>query len=203
MTPKQESLYWREWGFVTAYCRVNRQPFPDRHMLHEKALGRDKSHKEFSNEDFDQVLGVFRAISRPASVDSQLRQMDQPKIRLLHKIDHELIPCLKLYISHPVEYVLNICLDKFWVQDWRSLSEVRHHPDRPSQLEQLIMTLSRALNGKRGFRAKAGHSIHEMRTAAGLSCTCKLCYKVDVLKEFGAAALAIAKQPSTDPDWTV
>lgn len=47
--------------------------------------------------------------------------------------------------------------------------------ERPSRLEQIVMTLSRELNGKRGWRAKAGDSIHEMLTAAGLPCACKEC----------------------------
>jgi hypothetical protein len=46
---------------------------------------------------------------------------------------------------------------------------------RPSQLDQVVMTLSRALNGKNGFRAKAGHSIHEMLIRAGLECACREC----------------------------
>jgi hypothetical protein len=38
-----------------------------------------------------------------------------------------------------------------------------------------LMTLNGRLNGKTGFRAKAGHSVHDMLIAAGLPCACKEC----------------------------
>lgn len=44
-----------------------------------------------------------------------------------------------------------------------------------SQLEQLMMTLARCINGKTGLRAKAGHSMHDMYVAASIPCHCKLC----------------------------
>lgn len=81
MTKKQTSLYWREWAKVTkAY------PDADRHDLHHQALGHDKSSKAFTNADLDKALGVFRAISEPANLEAQLRQMDQPCRRLKWKI---------------------------------------------------------------------------------------------------------------------
>jgi hypothetical protein len=86
MTLKQNSLYWREWGALVRHCKAASLPAPDRHDLHMAALGEDKSHLAFSNEDFDQVLGVFRAHSRPADIGSQLRQIEQPRIRLKYAI---------------------------------------------------------------------------------------------------------------------
>ena len=71
MTPKQNSLYWREWGAVVRHCKAANLPVPDRHDLHLAALGADMSHLAFSNEDFDRVLAQFRAQSRPADLGAQ------------------------------------------------------------------------------------------------------------------------------------
>ena len=52
MTTLQNSLYFREWGRVRAACKQQGFPVPDRHFLHVKALGQDKSHLDFTNADF-------------------------------------------------------------------------------------------------------------------------------------------------------
>ena len=47
--------------------------------------------------------------------------------------------------------------------------------EKPSQMEQLLWTVNARLNGKNGYRAKAGYSMHDMYLAAGLPCACKRC----------------------------
>ena len=88
MTALQNSLYFREWSRVQAACKQQGFPVPDRHSLHVKALGQDKSHLDFKNADFDLVLAEFRALSQPANLAAQLRQQDMPRIRLLYSIRH-------------------------------------------------------------------------------------------------------------------
>lgn len=44
-----------------------------------------------------------------------------------------------------------------------------------SPLMQVLRTLSRELNGRRGWRARAGDSLHAMRLKAGLECHCRDC----------------------------
>jgi len=44
-----------------------------------------------------------------------------------------------------------------------------------SDLERVMKTLNARVNGKTGFRASAGDSVHDMLVAAGLKCFCKLC----------------------------
>jgi len=88
MTPAQNKLYFREWGRVRSVCKQQGFPIPDRHDLHVKALGLDRSHLDFTNEDLDQVLAEFRAISQPDNLAAQLRQQDQPRRRLLYSIMH-------------------------------------------------------------------------------------------------------------------
>jgi hypothetical protein len=100
MTSKQQWLYWREWRAVQEACKKQGIRLPDRHELHIKALGKDKSHKSLTNEQFDKVLAEFRALSRPASLESQLRQLRQEQTRLLWKIHNEQIPCLATCIYY-------------------------------------------------------------------------------------------------------
>jgi hypothetical protein len=136
MTAAQNKLYWREWQAV-------RQAAPGsstdmhRHALHIQALGRDMSMRDFTNADFDAVLGAFRAISRPADLDAQLRQIDQPRTRALHSIKR-----------HPRLYAEDVCLDKFGTRDIEFLTA--------EQLQQLAMTLE---NRRRSKARKSTKSI--------------------------------------------
>lgn len=54
----------------------------------------------------------------------------------------------------------------------RRTGQMRTHR---SQLDQIVMTLSARLNGKHGYRAQAGDTLHDMNVAAGLQCNCKEC----------------------------
>lgn len=126
MTPKQDALYWREWSKVR-----KAQPDADRHALHVRALGDDKSHKDFSNKEFDQVLAEFRAITAPADVAAQLRQLAQSKTRLIWSIRQKA----------PEAYWTTIAIDRFGTDDLADLSE--------SQLTQLRNTLAARQNSLR------------------------------------------------------
>lgn len=196
MTKKQDRLYWREWAAVLRACPDRRGSADEwRHELHAKALGAQKSHKLFTNADFDQVLAEFRAWSQPANLKGQVRQIQQPRARALRKVA-ELVACLELYHPNAEGFVNEIVRDKFVhgsVQTLPTVADLSHEPrvvtdragklqERPSQLQQLIMTLGRAVNGKNGYRARAGDSVHDMLLKAGLKCGCKQC--------FTAAALA-------------
>jgi len=85
MSPAQTALYFREWGKVRAHYIAKgidpKQAENKRHELHKKALGTDKSSKSFTNADLDRVLAAFYAITRPADLTAQLRQIDQPELR--------------------------------------------------------------------------------------------------------------------------
>jgi uncharacterized protein YjiS (DUF1127 family) len=169
-------LYFREWGFVRKACKAAAVPVPDRHELHRRALGRDRSSKDFSNEEFDKVLAEFRAISQPASVNAQLRQQRQPRTRLEFSLD-ELLACIGLYVADAEAYAAGICLDKYGTPDFRDLSDVavphkRNPKESSSPLDQFRWTLARSLNGKTGLRNKAGDSLHDMKMKAGLPCHC-------------------------------
>jgi len=124
MTALQNRLYFREWGRVRSTCKQQGFPIPDRHGLHVKALGLDKSHLDFTNEDLDQVLAGFRAISQPENLAAQLRQLDQPRRRLLYSICQ----------MAPEPYWRAIAQDKFGTSDESRIDLV--------QLRQLLITLT-------------------------------------------------------------
>ena len=124
MTALQNRLYFREWGRVRAACKQQGFPIPDRHGLHVKALGLDKSHLDFTNDDLDQVLAEFRALSQPDNLDAQLLQQDMPRRRLLYSIRR----------LAPEPYWRSIAQDKFGTADETRLDLV--------QLRQLLITLA-------------------------------------------------------------
>lgn len=194
MNPKQQSLYFREWGYVRGYCKAKRLPEPDRHDLHVQALGMDKSSKDFTNEDLDKVLAVFRAVHQPANLNAQLRQLRQPRKRAEFPFP-ELLKLLGLYIGDPEAYVAEICHDKFRAgvrpADWRALSDV--------QLQHLRYTLNRCLNGKCGLRNQAGDSIHDMRTKARLECGCRICHPRAVISFVNGNQLVSAMAKDNEP----
>lgn len=181
MTKGQNSLYWREWA---AARKVD--PSLDRHELHIRALGRDKSHVKFSNLDLDKVLAEFRAISNPGSLDAQLRQLNQQKTRLVWKIQMEQLKLLAVCLHSPLRsdppnvndqlhaerYILQIIRDQFIAPTF-NLREALEFL-KADQLENLRSTLAARIND---LRKECGITIHEMTTLAGLRCDCAQCAK--------------------------
>jgi hypothetical protein len=109
---------------VRAACKQHGFPIPDRHCLHVKALGLDKSHLDFTNEDLDQVLAEFRAISQPDNLAAQLRQQGQPRLRMLYGIRR----------LAPEPYWRAIAQDKFGTADETRLDL--------EELRSLLITLA-------------------------------------------------------------
>jgi hypothetical protein len=81
LTRNQNALYWREWSAVR-----KASPASDRHELHVQALGEEKSHVDFTNDDFDKVLAAFRAVSQPGNLNAQLHALNGQSKRLLFGI---------------------------------------------------------------------------------------------------------------------
>lgn len=81
LTRNQNALYWREWSAVR-----KASPASDRHELHLQALGEEKSHVDFNNDDFDKVLAAFRAVSQPGNLNAQLHALNGQRKRLLFGI---------------------------------------------------------------------------------------------------------------------
>ncbi len=85
MTPAQTKLYFFEWGRARKHYLANgidpKQADAKRHACHAKALGRDKSSKDFTNAELDKVIAAFRAVSDGGNLNAQLQQLDQPDNR--------------------------------------------------------------------------------------------------------------------------
>lgn len=176
MTEKQEKLYWREWTNVRAAW-----PEADRHELHLRALGTDKSHKAFSNLDLDKVLAQFRAVSRPEDLEAQLRQLNQAKRRLLWKITVEQVALLTVLMDGENElerraaaehYEISLMRDRFHTEEIHDLSDDPACEDGKSQLEMLRDAIDARINT---LRANRGFTIHQLRKLAGLQCDCRVC----------------------------
>ena len=85
MSPAQTNLYFFEWGRVRKHFLAkgidSKQADNKRHALHNRALGRDKSSKVFSNAELDKVIAAFRAVSDGGNLDAQMRVQDSPDVR--------------------------------------------------------------------------------------------------------------------------
>lgn len=206
MTQKQDSLYWREWAAARRAW-----PDADRHELHVQALGVDKSHKLFTNADFDKVLGAFRAVSNRSSLNAQVKQIQQPKTRLLRRIQDQ-IKVLGLFRERPAAYAKALLQDKFntdWLEEL-SMEEIEREsvasqnarelrPDREaviiddSELEMMRNTLARCISRFRRADPRE-FTEHEMYRAAGLPCVRKTCAQCR-----GSQPSTLNSQPTAEP----
>jgi hypothetical protein len=162
MTQKQKWLYINEWNDAKKAGALKES---DRHALHIKALGEDKSSKDFSNDDLDKVLAEFRAISKPDSLNDQIRQQEQNRTRLDHRIADQ-IKCLALFVEDPDKYLRLIFRDRFHVEQVDDLTD--------TDLGLLRNTISARLSMMRRT-AVTTITEHEMCERAGVQCFRKPC----------------------------
>jgi len=94
----KDGLYWRAWTAAKAVLMAGRETWTkaeeeaERHALHVKALGEDKSHVDFTNDDFDDFLGACKAITEPDNLQAQLDFLEGRKKRLLFGIARAAAP---------------------------------------------------------------------------------------------------------------
>lgn len=120
MTPAQNQLYFREWAkaksvYVTYAGYSPKEAEALRHELHRDALGSDKSHLDFTNDDFDAVLDAFASVAvlESGPSDGQSRAESMPRRRAIFAVEK---------YGLPDPYVMAISVDQFGTPDWRSLS---------------------------------------------------------------------------------
>lgn len=152
MTPKQESLYWREWSAARAALRSLGHNLPDnelRHWLTTQALGEDKPHRAFTNVDFDRWLGVARGYSAMADLGEQLRLQEQPLKRCLFAAN-ALLNILKIEFPGREAYVRAI------------YKRVQARREQPIDLEQIpdadIPLILAALTHTAEHKHQVGHN---------------------------------------------
>jgi hypothetical protein len=156
-TARQTGWYWREWAAVVRVCQAAGHPPPDRHGLHVRALGRDKSMLDLTNDELDLVIAEFRAISHPDDLDLQMIPEQQRRIRKLHKMQEllrQLAEALRPGCSQAVQmigawgYLRAILRDKYHASAPDDLTD--------AQLRLLLIDLTRAaesLRRRRGVSA--------------------------------------------------
>lgn len=181
MTKPQRARFFGDWWpRIAALRKVHVNNRDARHDLFEEAgLGRISAGDIDHLRGFDVLKARCLAILQDTNVNAQLRQQAQPTRRKLTRLEFTL-RCLALYVTDVEAYVAHICLDKFGTPDRHDLSDRRPPPRengeiRPSQVEQLVMTLSGRLNGRKGLRNQAGDTLHDMKLKAGLPCDCTAC----------------------------
>ena len=114
MTAKQNSFYWRLWGNA---CQANHWSSQDgalRHDAHARALGYDKSHTAFTNEEFDRIIRFFQLLQDPDNLNAVLFFQNpgrEEKKRLIWSIQH--------LADEP--YIKAIAADRFGTIYWQDL----------------------------------------------------------------------------------
>jgi hypothetical protein len=119
INPKQNALYFREWAKAKAvyvkFCGyTSKEAEAMRHDLHLDALGSDKSHLDFTNDDLDAVLDAFEAVSvlESGPHGHRSRAAEMPRRRAIYAVEK---------YGLPDPYVMAISVDQFGTPDWRDL----------------------------------------------------------------------------------
>ena len=85
MTPRQQAMYWAEWGKLRDVLRARGKTSAEieahRGALTVRALGAAKSSKLFTNSDLDRVIAAIKAATQPSDFAAQMRQQNQPDER--------------------------------------------------------------------------------------------------------------------------
>jgi hypothetical protein len=85
ISDRQNRFYWGLWGKAKAALSLNPQPSTTewdlkRHELHVRAIGRDKSHYDLTNREFDRVIAV-QAISRRMFLGLEIGELGADELR--------------------------------------------------------------------------------------------------------------------------
>jgi hypothetical protein len=85
MNASQSAMYFGEFGKLRDVLRArgknNAEIEAHRHALTRRALGVDKSSKDFTNADLDKVLARIKAEREPGNLNAQLALLDSPEKR--------------------------------------------------------------------------------------------------------------------------
>src|SRR4051812_46683499 len=91
MNSRQSAMYWAEWAKLRDVLRGKGKSSVQiedyRHALTRRALGLDKSSKDFTNADLDKVLARIKAESEPGNLDAQIAIQESPEKRRAYLLD--------------------------------------------------------------------------------------------------------------------
>ena len=205
MTAEQKSYLLRLWSDACKYQGwtsangVNSKMVDDlRKRETEKVFGEPRSWKTIHwRAEYGRIKNhfLFLAGNVKGTVETDRPDLDE-KRRLLAFIAADLKPSLALY-RPPERYIQDILRDGHRIYSGlKTIEDLSAHPrppkegesePRPSQLRCLVYTLSARINT---LRNEAGDTIHDMRTRAGVVCTCAACTRGRTANEVAAEILA-------------
>ncbi len=151
-----------------------------------------------NGKDVDRVKACLGMLADDTKAADEVGRPELGSARRKRDVIRDLVKCVGVYHERPRAYLASIIDDKF--NSWRKygpkltirdltdeLIIIKGGREIPSQLDQLIYTLSACLNGsgklrggkrsRLGFRVAAGQTLHEMKSAAGVFCDCAECAK--------------------------
>lgn len=131
------------------------------------------STKDFTKAHMDTFLAACAAITQSDNLKPQLRAINQPKARLLHKIVVDQAAMLRaLGKPDPLATIAQICADKFRGRKPADLSDSHRSVfgSQYSELQMLMFTVARQISELRQARL---WSQHELLWNAGLGKTCE------------------------------
>lgn len=191
LTSAQQTLFWRKWAEC---CRKRGWTRADGFEQREidalrkdllRACGFQSLTEVDKTAGFSKVLakiGVWQGESVRAAIEDGDPSLNEARI-LRHTIRTEILPCLALYTGDAEAYFASIfetivhwrkdgATQPVTLDDLDARPRFKEGKPSPSQLQQALMTLSARLNAKRN---EAGHTIHQMKTLAGVACDCAAC----------------------------
>lgn len=189
MTDPQRIKLMSDWW--PKACRAQGWQSGDRalrlRVLGEAVKRRIESATELdTREDIDAVKAHLGMLADHVAAAIETDHPEEGRARRLRVAIRGQLKCLGLYHPDPAGYLTEIIRDKFkrgsraeplTIDDLTA--SPRHFTDRagkireiPSALDQVVMTLGRAIQQK---RKAADHSVHDMLTRSGLACHCKAC----------------------------
>jgi hypothetical protein len=162
-----------------------------------------------SKEDIDRVKACLLMLADDVEKTKEVGKPLIGSARRKRDVLRDLIKCIGVYHPRPRAYVAEIINDKF--NAWRKYGEpltirdltddpvfLKDGREIPSQLDQLLYTVSACLNGsgkrgrKMGFRLVAKDSLHDMKMKAGVHCDCMICVRRGLRRP----------EPPQQEDWT-
>lgn len=201
MTKSQRITLMADWW--PAACRTQGWNVNDRQRRMDelsRAVGRPlaSANELNSTSDVDAVKAHLGMLADNVAATIETDHPEQGRARRLRITIREQLKCLGIYLSSEVgrvtpcapspaeQYLAEIIKDKFkhgsramplTIDDLNAdpitaRNRFGGESNIPSQLDQVIMTLARSIQAK---RKAAGHSIHEMKKAAGVPCHCSAC----------------------------
>ena len=184
MTPKQRIHLQAElWPRACATQKWNPKDREKKLEVIGKILGREisSSNEIEGNKEFDAVKRELGFLADNLTATVETIEPERGRARRLREKIRDQKKCLGLYHPNPDGYVQTIIYDKFGAHGWgTTIEDLSDTPGplgadgkhRPSELEQLVMTLAGAIDKK---RRAAGHTVHVMLTRAGVECWCAGC----------------------------